>query len=237
MKVEYSKNNKNLSKPILEKVSTKGLRGIGATIFGFAAPFGMVLLIVGRGGKPFEYDNSNSRTLAEQYEAEKDVDVPPEFEEILNSFVTYEKAADDFEAIQGLDGIDPKIELETRKNLVSASDVLVDGSKEIIKEKIREALGLSNSAVIEIKSSFNSADGINHVILVTDGNESYTIDGSKLPNEYRKQLDRLYEESRYQGNGTGPNWENQISAYAEELDGIYYGSLAISSDETPNIRK
>ena len=234
--MEDKKQSKEITGIVLERVGTKGLYGMKLAL-GVALPFGMALVIANHGAKPFEYDNNSSKTLSQQYEAEKDVDIPDEYEELINSLSAYEKASDDYEAIQGIDDIDPSIELETRQNLVDSSDILVDASMAIIKGKIKESLGLSDDAIIEIKSAFNSADGVNHTIIITDGNESYTIDGSKLPSEYRKQLDRLYEESRYQGNGTGPKWEQQIAAYAEELDGIYYGALAMSGDEAPNMRK
>lgn len=234
--MEVNKQNREIKGIKLERVSTKGLTAL--VKIGIAGlPFAATILVAHNADRPFEYDNSSSKTLSQQYEEEKNVDIPDEYEELINSLSAYEKAADDYEAIQGIEGIDPLIELETRRNLRDSADELVDVSVDIIKEKIKESLKLSDSAVIDIKSAFNSADGVNHVIIVTDGDESYTVDVSKLPSIYRKQLDRLYEESRYQGDGTGPKWENQMAAYAEELDGIYYGSLAISSEEAPSIKR
>lgn len=234
--MEVNEQNREIKGIKLERVSTKGLTAL--VKIGIAGlPFAAAILVAHNADRSFEYDNSSSKTLSQQYEEEKNVDIPDEYEELINSLSAYEKAADDYEAIQGIEGIDPLIELETRRNLRDSADELVDVSVDIIKEKIKESLKLSDSAVIDIKSAFNSADGVNHVIIVTDGDESYTVDASKLPSIYRKQLDRLYEESRYQGDGTGPKWENQMAAYAEELDGIYYGSLAISSEGAPSIKR
>ncbi len=233
MKVSYSKKIQELKDRVLERVSTKGLLASGAVLA--AIPFMFTLILANKHDNNFEYNNTGSQTLGEAYESFADVDIDDEVKKVLDTLSVYEETDDTYEQISSLADVDVKKESDARKKYKEDVDnYLLTASKEILRLQIIESLGLSNSATIDIKSAYNSEDGVTHVIYVTDGDKKYTIE--KIPNEYRSILDSMYELGRYEGNGTGSNWKEQMPEYTEEANRLYMNTLEVASDEAPRIR-
>ncbi len=233
MKVNYSKKIKELKDIVLKRVSTKGLMTSGVVLA--AIPFIFTLMLANKHDNNFEYDNSGSQTLGEAYESFAEVDIDDEVKKVLDTLSVYEAADDTYEQLSSIEGVDVKQESDARVNYVSSVDnSLLTASKEILRLKIVESLGLSNSATIDIKSAYNSEDGVTHVIYVKDGDKEYTIE--RIPNDLRDMLDSMYELGRYEGNGTGSNWKEQMPEYAEEANSLYLNTLSVASEEAPHIR-
>ena len=233
MRVEFNKKlNKLLGKIDMQKVKTYGLTAIGASI-----PLTMALVVANNARQEkFEYDNNSNQTLSEAYEEYTDVEIDGKIKKILDTFADYENAADNYEEISSTEDVDVATESRARRNLVSTAPSLVNGSKEVIRLQLIESLGLSSNTTMDIRSSYDSTDGVNHLITLKDGDNVITIDGSKLPIEYRELLDTLYEESRYQGDGSGTKWKDQIDSYMDELEDAYYQTLSIATEDAPHVR-
>lgn len=238
MKVNYSKKLSELKSIILKRLKTKNLKTASMRLALASMPFIATIVVASKAAvnNSFEYDNNSNQSLSEAYEEYSGVELDDKVQRILDTLASYEEAGDTYEQISSLADVDPSVSRDAIKDVVTTTkDSLLPANEELIRERIIEEYGLSSNAQIDIKSSFNSADGISHVIIVTDGDNKFTID--RIPSSIRPALDARYEIGRYQGDGTSAAWASEIDDYKDQGDRIYYSTLDLADNDKPVFKR
>ena len=250
--MNYNENAfKKLGNTILRKVKTTGLKS--------ALPVAVILASLtascGKIDNDFEYDPSRITTydmdenkayseLSVQYaDYLKSEGVDPllshdvcEKLDLLGGYIEAKENYEDLVAYASEDEIAPY-----RKKLVGNVGILREASLDLLKIKVREALGLTDAASITTECVSNSADGPDYVIHVSIGDEEHKI--SDLPRDYFN-ICNLYDRLNYEGDGTNEKaWTKQVmNEYIDLADELFHLDLKISNnyhqftyDKTPKI--
>lgn len=145
-----------------------------------------------------------------------------EFIDYLNAYRFYEKFGSQKENT-------PEFKQAARKDLIKESENIEHYLKNILKDKIEEAV-VESPDRSETSVKFKEGDG-ERITVVSSYKGSTTFNNSTLPDEMEKMVNTLYTFENYQGDGTNSKWESEIKNYNANMAEMLKQAATICSTD------